>query len=202
MRLTILFYEAKMDTPPIDIPLKVNPSFDNPLSKSVIYTFPESSKSVDTQGNLLLRFPYSHNLFWTNFNYYCVGFNTIDIELILITEDGYTYSISPNTERAPRVWHDTIWVLPSINTGKHSGLFLRVKSPADNLKYFRFNLLGFMDLYPDVENYLLMTELKSYQFIFSKYRDENNKEIGTIYNVEHTDYIRSVIDTAQKIWPC
>ncbi len=191
-----------MDTPPIDIPLKVNPSFDDPLSKSVIYTFPESSKSVDTEGNVLLRFPYSRNTYWTNFNYHCFGFkDNIVVELILVTEDGYTYSISPITERAPRVWHNTNWVLPSINTGEHSGLYLRVRAPANTLKIFRFNLLGFMDLCPDVENYLLMTPLKSYQFIFSKYRDtENNNERGTIYNVEHTDYIQSVIDSSYKIW--
>jgi hypothetical protein len=190
-----------MDSPPIEIPLKVNPSFNDPLSKSVIYTFPESSKSDDTEGNILLRFPYSHNTYWTNFNYHCFGFNdNIIVEIILITEDGYMYSILPITERAPRVWHDINWALPSIKTGEYSGLYLRVKANVDTLKCFRFNLLGFMDLYPDVENYLLITPLKSYQFIFSKYRDaENNNEVGTIYNVEHTDYIRSVIDSAYKI---
>ena len=189
-----------METPPIDIPLKINPSFESPLSKSAIYTFPESSRSVDTDGNILLKFPYSRNLFWTNFNYHCFGFkDTIIVEIILITEDGYTYSISPIIEREPRVWYDTNWVLPSINTGENSGLYLRVKASADTLKFFRFNLLGFMDLCPDVENYILMTSLKSYQFIFSKYQDENNKEVGTIYNVEHTDYIRTVIDSAYKI---
>lgn len=186
---------------PIQIPLKVNPNIEDPLSHSVIYTFPDSSKSNDTEGNTLLMFPYSRNTYWTNFNYHCFNFTgTLQIEVMLITEDGYTYSISPRIDRKPDEWYDTNWVLPSINTGEYSGIFLRISKPPSELKYFRFNLLGFTDLYPDVEHYLLMTPLKSYQFIFSKFTDvENNRSSGTIYNVEHTDYIQNVIDKAHKI---
>jgi hypothetical protein len=167
---------------------------DNSLSNSIIYTFTESSKLIDNDGNTLLRFPYSENTYWTGFKYKSTNY-TLDIEVILITNDGYTYTISHMSKRAIDTWHDTIWAIPSINSGDCAGIFLLIRAPVESLKQIRFDLHGVMDLYPDVENYILMSEFNTYQFIFSKY----DSVYGTIYNVEHPDYIRGVIDDACKI---
>ncbi len=175
----------------IPIPIQCVPK-DDPLSKSIIYTFPESSKSIDKEGNTLLRFPYSENTYWTAFKYMPLDYtSSLDIEIILITNDGYTYTISPLNRRAIDTWHDTTWAIPSIRVREHTGIFLRIHGSFEHLKGFRFNLLGFMDLYPATENYILMSEFDTYQFIF------NN--CGSIYNVEHPDYIRGIIDSAVKI---
>ena len=175
----------------IPIPIQCDPDND-PLSKSIIYTFPESSTLIDKEGNTLLRLPYSQNTYWTAFKYMPLNHtSSLDIELILITNDGYTYTISPINRREIDKWHDTVWAIPSIRVREHSGIFIRIYGHLEPLKEFRFNLLGFMDLYPDAENYILMSEFDTYQFIF------NN--CGSIYNVEHPDYIKGVIDSAVKI---
>lgn len=176
----------------IPIPIQYNID-DNPLSKSIIYTFPESSKLIDKEGNTLLRLPYSQNTYWTAFNYIPLDYtSSLDIEIILITNDGYTYTISQLNRREIDKWHDIVWAIPSINSVEYSGIFIRIHGHLEPLKGFRFNLLGFMDLYPDSENYILMSEFDTYQFIF-------NRDCGSIFNVEHPDYIKGVINSAVKI---
>jgi hypothetical protein len=200
---------------PIDIPNHINPEIQDPISKSVIYSFQENDYHIDNEGNLLYKFPYSKDTYWTNFKYSCYNntknqFENIEIGIKLVTGDNYEYCIQAIQHREDKVWYDTEWPFPSVNTfvGR-SGLYFKVK-PADNKSSYniKISLLGFMDLFPKVENYILLSSFDTYQFVFTKYEDNEflkyeDDELEcvplSIYNVENYDYIREIISKACQI---
>jgi hypothetical protein len=186
---------------PTDIPRRINPEIQDPVSKSVVYTFSAKDGHFDKEGNLIYKFPYSKDTYWTNFKYTC--YNTtknepelLEIGLELVTSDGYSYCIQMLHERQDKVWYDTEWPFPSIYTfGSQAGLYFKVTLPSGNSLYsINISLLGFEDLFPKVENYLLLSFLDTYQFEFSKFDSDDSKD--SIFNVEHNDYIRHIIKKA------
>lgn len=188
---------------PTDIIPLINPTIQDPIKQSVIYTFSTKDVNFDKEGNILYRFPYSAKTFWTHFKYRCYNMtmNTdenIDIELILVTTDGYTYVLKSNVNRfSSNVWYDTEWPIPSIRNVE-SGIYFRIKPLTAKYKYnIVISLLGFTDLFPLSNHYLLVSPLNTYQFEISVF-DEG---VGSIYNVEHEDYIRGIIDKSCKILP-
>ena len=190
---------------PIDTPKCINPEIQDPISKSVVYSFTSKDAHHSEDGYLMYKFPYSKDTFWTNFKYSCYNVVTnqlvhLDIGLELETTDGYTYCVQMLHERQDKVWYDTDWPFPSVNTvGSKAGLYFKVKMPSDNVKYsLAISLLGFMDLFPKVEYYLLLTSLDTYQFVFSAF-EYDDQATGSIYNVEHYDYIRNIINKSRGI---
>jgi len=188
---------------PTEIPNRINSTVQNYVSKSVIYTFDTKDYIIDNEGNILYKFPYSKNTYWTNFKYSCYKCQEfLDIEIILITHDGYTYNIKESEKQFENKkwydteWYDTEWPLPSIyTTGSKEGLYFKMKLPINN--NIIFSVLGFIDLYPKVENYILLSPFNTYQFIFYKYEDDILLEKGgSIWNVEHSDYIANIIKKA------
>lgn len=195
---------------PQEIPKKINPKFQDYISKSVIYTFnKETYKDIcqDKHGNILYKFPYSKDTYWTNFKYSCYNITKnvkelLDMEIILITNDEYEYNVKKDEQFEDKKWYDTEWPIPSINTnGSRTGIYFKIKPLTDMKSSYNIiiSLLGFTDLFPKVENYLLLSPFDTYQFVFSKFEDNEYTEensSGTIYNVEHNDYIREIISKA------
>lgn len=186
---------------PTDIPHLINPEIQDPVSKSVIYTFSTQDFLLDGEGNILYKFPYSKDTYWTNFTYSCYNITKnqpeeLEIGIKLVTSDDYEYCVQMIHTRQAKVWYDTEWPFPSINTiGTSAGVYFKIKQPSDNeSKYMiQVKLLGFMDLFPKVENYLLLSTLDTYQFVFAKYEMDDLPSRGVIYNVENYDYIREII---------
>jgi hypothetical protein len=184
---------------PTDIPTLINPHIQDYISKSVIYTFSTKDFYLDDEKNILYRFPYSKNTYWTNFKYSCFNITKnqqehLEIGIELRTSDGYKYTIKSMEDLENKKWYDTVWPIPSIYTvGTEACIDFKIKPPSDNKSIYNvvISLLGFMDLYPNNNTYLLLSPFDTYQFIFSKF--ENG---GSIYNVEHEDYIRDNINTS------
>jgi len=187
---------------PTDIPSCINPEIQDPVSKSVLYKFRLTDYTIDKDGDLLYKFPYSKDTFWTNFRYACHAYNgdcakQFNIGIILVTSDGYTYNISDKEPREQLKWLDTMWPIPSTNT-KEGGIYFKVtRDEIPDLDYeISIMLLGFEDLFPKVENYILLSPFDTYQWVFSKFEKDEEGVSGSIYNVEHYDYIRDIVNKA------
>ncbi len=186
---------------PTDIPQRINPALQDPLAHSIVYSFPNDLATRTNDGSYLFRFPYSRDTFWTNFRYSLYGVDNaeLDVGIELITTNNFTYDILPLQPKQGSQWHDTVWPLPSSNGSPDSGVFyIRVRpSSVFQLQHFRLHLLGFMDLFPRVQNYLLLTERDTYQFVFYM----NDGQDGRVYNVENQVYIQDIVNNAQGIRP-
>jgi len=188
-----------MDTP-IDIK-RINPDIQDPVSKSVIYSFSTKDGLIDKDGDILYKFPYSKDTFWTNFRYSCYGVNgsfnkQLHIGIILVTSDGYTYTIADKEERVQEKWLDTVWPIPSVKAKNDGAIYFKVKPIGikDLICEVSIKLLGFMDLFPAVNHYFLLSSFDTYQYEFSKFEEDENHSCGSIYNVENYDYIRDLIN--------
>ena len=178
---------------PTDIVQRINSELDDPISKSTIYTFMPGTHRYDDDGNMLFQFPYSKNTYWTNYKYICDVPIDLEFELILVTNDEYICILSSSTEKKQIIWHDTTWPLPSINIPFNAGIYLRVK-PSSYISNITIYIGGFIDLFPKVDNYILLNEPDMDQFIFSKVEKYNMSEAGgSVYKVYHYDNIRDII---------
>ena len=140
---------------PIDFVKDINPNLVDPLSKSTVYTFIPGSHQCNEDRDLLFKFPYSENTYWTHFKYATSLPNTVlDVELLVMTEYDQECVILPLKARQPSTWHDTIWPLPSINT-QISGIYLKIKPPLTPVDII-VHLSGFVDLLPTIEQYVIM----------------------------------------------
>jgi hypothetical protein len=204
--ISALFSKPQISKPytmdiPINIPRQINPEIQDPISKSVVYSFTTKDSHINNTGYIMYQFPYSKNTYWTNFKYSCYNDITgqpipLEIGLELETSDGYTYCVQMLHERQDKVWYNTEWPFPSVKTvGQKAGLYFKIKPPSNEVKYTIYiSLLGFMDLFPNVENYLLLSTLDTYQLVFSKFEyDDPDLSTGSIYNVEHYDYISDIV---------
>jgi hypothetical protein len=191
-----------------DIIKCINPDIQDPISKSVEYTFNSTDIHFDKDDNLIYRFPYSKDTYWTHFRYTC--YNTannnledLEISLELSTTDNYQYEIIKMQQLKSKKDYDTIWPIPSVYTfGTNASIYFKVKQPSDQSSIYRIiiTLIGYLDLFPKVENYLLLSPRDMYQFIFCKDEEDNNsKSQGSIWNVEHYDYICNIINKACEI---
>jgi hypothetical protein len=189
---------------PTDIPRRINPDIQDPISKSVVYTFDTKDLYFDKDGNIIYNFPYSRATYWTNFKYSC--YNTtknepedLEIGLELNTSDNYQYEIIKIQPFENKKVYDTVWPIPSVNTvGRDASVYFKIKYPSEkNSRYsIIVSLIGFTDLFPKVENYLLLSPLDTYQFIFYKYERDDDEPRGSIWNVEHYDYICEIMTKA------
>lgn len=184
----------------MNIPIELLSNTD--IIKTVLYTFTNKDKILHRDGSLLFHFPYFKNTFWTNFKYNTsLNPEHIRLGIILITNDRYEYTILDNQLRDNNVWYHTRWSFPSLHTDKtHSGIYIKVESdfiPDD----FVLELQGFVDLFPDVENYLLMNENNVYEFSCSNYiGTELINPCSSIFNVENYEYIRDILPKAITIY--
>jgi hypothetical protein len=171
---------------PIDFIKNINPNLTDPLSKSTVYTFAPGSHQYSNSSEvreLLFRFPYSENTYWTHFKYATSIPNTVlDVELLVVTEYDQECVILPLKARQASTWHDTVWPLPSINTSGGAGVYLKIKPPAaDNLDII-VHLSGFVDLLPIVEQYVIMPGANTPLIQLALSRGNN-----TIYRLEDYD---------------
>ena len=185
---------------PIDIPRRINPEILDPISKSVVYYVSTDDAIIDDDGDILFRFPYSKDTFWTNFKYsYYGNKELLEIGIKLVTSNGYSYEVAPQIVREKSVWEDTIWPLPSINT-ENGGIYLKIKHVADIKYKLSISLLGFMDIFPKVDNYLLLSPLDTYQFVFSKVEyNDPDLATGSIYSIEHFNHIHNIINKSYGV---
>jgi hypothetical protein len=190
---------------PTSIPVRINPNIQDPISKSVVYTFETRDLHFDKNGNIIYTFPYSKDTYWTNFKYSCYNITKneseeLEIGLELNTSDNYQYEIIKMQQFENKKVYDTVWPIPSINTiGTDAAIYFKVKYPSEKESKYSIviSLFGFMDLFPKMENYLLLSPLDTYQFVFCKYeQDDMPVSRGSIWNVEHYDYIREIMTKA------
>ncbi len=193
---------------PTEIPNRINPFVQDYVSKSVIYTFNTKDVCIDKDGSILYRFPYSRDTFWTNFKYSCYNMTTetyerLRFEIILITTDEYEYNIKLLDTYNDKMWYDMDWPIPSVNTlGSIAGVYFKVRPPINSKHIYNIviSVLGFTDLFPKSEYYLLHSPLDTYQFILSKFENDPEYPTGSIYNIEHYDYIREIIPKSYTIY--
>lgn len=166
-----------------------------------IYEFTNKDIILNYDGTILLHFPYLKNTFWTHFEY--SNTTNLKIKLLLVTSDRYEYEILPEKEIKEDTWYDTKWPFPSLNTQKdHCGIYLQIYMSLDSFNTNRpsIKLLGFRDLFPDVENYLLISSLNTYQFIISNYEGEElEKTSSSIFNIENFTYIKDILPKSVSI---
>ncbi len=193
---------------PTEIPKRINPLVQDYVSKSVIYTFDTKDVCFDKDGNILYRFPYSRDTFWTNFKYSCYNtkkeqYEKLRFEIILITTDEYEYNIKMLDRYDDKTWYDMDWPIPSINTsGSIGGIYFKVKPSIDTDSTYNIviSVLGFTDLFPKSEYYLLHSPLDIHQFVLSKFENDPEYPTGSIHNIEHYDYIREIIPKSHTIY--
>jgi hypothetical protein len=141
---------------PVDFVKDINPNLVDPLSKSTVYTFSPGSHQTNNSNELLFKFPYSENTYWTHFKYATSLPNTIlESELSIVTDDGYKFIILQQHPRFPSMWYDTVWPLPSINASG-GGIYLKIK-PSETPVDIILHLSGFVDLLPSVDQYIIAT---------------------------------------------
>jgi hypothetical protein len=187
-----------------DVALSINPTMDA-RHNSVVYTFNNNERIIRMNGDIMYKFPYSKGTWWTNFKYcvYPISNQQLIISIILITDEGYSYIISRESFIEQNKWTDTVWPLLSvnmsgnmnINKSHNSGLYFKIKPlKGDEDIQISIKLLGFRNLFPKSENYILISPIKTYQFVFTEFENEDGTTSGTMYNIEHIDYIRDIIN--------
>ena len=171
---------------PTDIPRRINKSMDNPISKSVIYTPTEQQFEYYSDGDILVRFAYSKNTFWTNFKYLSINGSLASISLVIITSDKHLYTLYDDSDEEfiEDKWYNTRWPIPSIKFSDNvTGVYLKCRYQTDTHialnNTLRISMLGFIDLFPDVNIYHLLSERDISLLVFNKKDVINNK--GTIY---------------------
>jgi hypothetical protein len=200
---------------PTGVALTINPTMDA-LYNSVVYTFNDNDKLFTNNGDIMYKFPYSKGTWWTNFKYsvYPISNQQLIISVVLITNEGYTYVISRESFIQQNEWNDTIWPLLSLNTSGNnynnynnyninnkSGLYFKIKPlKGDENIHISIKLVGFRNLFPKSENYILISPVKTYQFVFTEFENEDGTTDGTMYNVEHVDYIRDIINKSFLVY--
>jgi hypothetical protein len=166
---------------PIDFVKNINPNLIDPLSKSTVYTFAPGSHQTNNSNDLLFKFPYSENTYWTHFKYATSLPNTIlESELLVLTEYGQECVILPLHTRQPSTWHDTVWPLPSINTSG-GAIYLKIKPSSPSVDII-VHLSGFVDLLPTVEQYVIWPGANTPLIQLALSRGNN-----TIYRLEDYD---------------
>jgi hypothetical protein len=166
---------------------------------TVIYTFTKHNIIESEEGTFLFKFPYEKDVFWTSFRFNVKGEKRIrKFTTTLITKDNYEYTFGGKFKNmSPNTWHNLKWIIPSINiNNEHSGIYIDTPpTNYDTLDRLTIQLLGYKNLLPKNEHYILTSNL-GYEYVLSQY---DNSENGVIYNVEGIDYIRDILDSAQII---
>jgi hypothetical protein len=168
---------------PLQVPFKIRPEINDPCGKSVSYIFSDHDIVEHAYDYTLYRVPHSPCTYWTNFQFTTEPNSDLSIELLMITEDGSSCSITSSD--MPIEWHTTFWALPSIHTTDQSGFYFKVhyKTRPDQLPR-SISLVGFIDLFPAHSIYCLLGNDGACQFIVCKSDlssyEKNKPQTGTI----------------------
>ena len=163
---------------PIDFVKDINPNLVDPLSKSTVYTFLPESYICNDARELLFKFPYSENTYWTHFKYVTSIPNTVlEVQLLIVEDDGQESVILPLQSKQPSTWHNTIWPLPSINTSI-SAIYFKIKPPLTPVDII-LHLSGFVDLLPSFNRYIITPSANTPSIHLALSRETN-----TIYRVD------------------
>jgi hypothetical protein len=199
--------ETLIEAPKIiqDIPTyiagRINPNITNILEKYDTYSFCFKDAIHKENGYILFKIPHLDDVYWTNFKY---SANTLDdklqnilnIAVVIITADNEVYEISVENDRKINEWYDTEWALPSINISDSiSGFYLRVKPESvDNYIYdLNITILGFKELYPKSNYYMLFSPSGLSNFILIQEENTDGEPNTSIYNLKKYAKIHYII---------
>jgi hypothetical protein len=164
----------------------------------VVYSFTDKDIVKQNPNYVTYRFPYSKNTFWLNFKYTCFNSSgylipSVRVELYIDTTGGdCEHILSYRYENYPNQWCHTKWPLPSIQTDDTCGIFFRVYLPQDIPSYqIKIDIQGFVNYYPSVENYLLVSEDNFNDVLFLNFDSlrDHKKEGGVILNALENDVL-------------
>ncbi len=154
---------------PTELALTVNGALQDPLSKSIVYTFTmnQTDKYTLVNGNntydedqLSILFPYSNNTFWIQIRaaYFTESNNDYNLSYMLqITYDnGHVYYVTPELNLHKSTWQPLKFPVPSIKANVADAKLI-IKAPngffTNHKNTFRLFFLGFEDLYPKSPKY-------------------------------------------------
>jgi len=187
---------------PTDIPKRINPNWLNPVSKSIVYTPRALEYTANSNQDIIIKFRYSKDTFWTNFKVTTIGQapRMLPVSIVIVTDDGEEYVIS-DENRYSNQWYDTVWPIPSVKTdNENAGVYLRIHNTDTIVNYnysIRVTIVGFMDLFPKYSKYMLLSNRDTYEFAFLKYEDEgdpiDNRQ-GSIYHIDEYNYRGDMMD--------
>jgi hypothetical protein len=181
---------------PIDLLTRINPTSQ---SNCIIHKL---SDKIYYNEELKFNLPFNKNTFWTHFKF-SSNKNDFIIYFTIDTSGGarYEFDFSKHASKQ-NTWHPFIWPIPSLDTrGSIMNVFIEVVPQFNTCIYdFKLELLGVKDLFPESQYYFLMTPSNMYQFLFSKFED-NDPDFpqGVIEQYENDCYNEHLVDKAFKI---
>jgi hypothetical protein len=177
---------------PTELALTVNGALQDPLSKSIVYTFTmnQTDKYTLVNGNntydedqLSILFPYSNDTFWIQIRaaYFTESNNDYNLSYMLqITYDnGHVYYVTPELNLHKSTWQPLKFPVPSIKADVAAAKLI-IKAPngffTNHKNTFRLFFLGFEDLYP-----------KSPKYTYISSRNNNPNPWNTTLVFDHTN---------------
>lgn len=192
---------------PTELAQTINGALQDPLSKSIVYTFTlnQTDKYTLTHGEnildedqLSITFPYSPDTFWIQIRsaYYVEDNNNTHYDLcymLQITYDnGQVYYVTPEINLNKSTWQPLKFSVPSIKSNI-DGAKLIIKAPngffMNHKNTFRLFFLGFQDLYSKSSTYAYINKTginynsSDIVFIF----DYSNPNTDSIYDMYYAD---------------
>lgn len=199
------FQEISAMEIPTELALTVNPTLQDPLSKSIVYTFTmnQTDKYMLTfdhdtinQEYLTVLFPYSKDTFWIQIRaaYFTESNNDYNLCYMLqITYDnGQVYYVTPELNLHKSTWQPLKFPVPSIKAEVADAKLL-IKAPngffTNHKNTFRLFFLGFEGLYPKSPKYTYVTSRNNNPnpwdttFVF----DYTNPNTDSVYTINYAD---------------
>lgn len=178
---------------PTELAQTINPSIQDPLSKSIVYTFTlnQTDKYTLTHSNNLLdedqlsiKFPYSNDTFWIQIRSAHFSENgNLDYNLSYMLQirydNGQVYYVTPELNLIKSTWQPLKFPVPSIKSNI-AGAKLIIKAPngffTNYKNTFRLFFLGFQDLYP-----------KSSSYAYINNRNDNYNPYDNVFIFDHSN---------------
>lgn len=191
---------------PTELALTVNGALQDPLSKSIVYTFTLNqtdnytltySNNHHDEDQLSIKFPYSNDTFWIQIRpaYFVEDNNThynLSYMLQITYDNGHIYYVTPEINLNKSTWQPLKFPVPSIKSNI-AGAKLIIKAPngffINHKNTFRLFFLGFQDLYSKSSTYAYINKrgvnynTSDTVFIF----DYSNPNTDSIYDMYYAD---------------
>ncbi len=191
---------------PTELALTVNGALQDPLSKSVVYTFTLNqtdkytlvhSNNTYDEDQLSVLFPYSNDVFWIQIRsaYYTGDMNdhyNLSYMLQITYDNGQVYYVTPEINLNKSTWQPFKFPVPSIKANIASTKLI-IKAPnrffTNHKNTFRLFFLGFEDLYPKSPKYAYVSSRNNNPnpwdttFVF----DYTNPNTDSIYTNNYAD---------------
>jgi hypothetical protein len=190
---------------PTELALTVNGALQDPLSKSIVYTFTmnQTDKYTLVNGNntydedqLSVLFPYSNNTFWIQIRaaYFTESNNDYNLSYMLqITyDDGHVYYVTPELNLHKSTWQPLKFPVPSIKAGVADAKLI-IKAPngffTNHKNTFRLFFLGFEDLYPKSPKYTYVSSRNNNPNLWDTTLvfDHTNPNTDSVYIINYAD---------------